>query len=229
MDPVGTAKHKLYRLYQANKDLEGFLNTFLVLAKKAKLDDSHTLDLLYEKLSDEFINFFITKKKQTNFDNLIKKLCNIDASMKIINQQKRTALAVNTPKLIYQQATIFVLQTTRFASVTLTTTTITTSSTLLFTATGTYARPMDVSSLRQGSLTAEEKEHQSKLSLCRYCGQLGHIAIEHKDLNTLLARRRTAEIHKMTITPLSTMALLSNNILENTPFPSTVALEDLLD
>lgn len=36
VDPVGTAKHELYRLYQANKDLEVFLNTFLVLAKKAK-------------------------------------------------------------------------------------------------------------------------------------------------------------------------------------------------
>ena len=29
IDPVGIAKHKLYRLYQTNKDLEVFLNTFL--------------------------------------------------------------------------------------------------------------------------------------------------------------------------------------------------------
>ena len=43
VDPVGTAKHELYRLYQANKYLEVFLNTFLVLAKKAKLDDWQTL------------------------------------------------------------------------------------------------------------------------------------------------------------------------------------------
>ena len=74
VDPVGTAKHELYRLYQANKDLEVFLNTFLVLAKKAKLDDLQTLDLLYEKLSDEFKTLLVTKKKQTNLADLIKKL-----------------------------------------------------------------------------------------------------------------------------------------------------------
>ena len=51
---VGTAKYKLYRLYQNNKDLEVFLNTFLWLFKKAKIDDSQILDMLYKKLSDEF-------------------------------------------------------------------------------------------------------------------------------------------------------------------------------
>ena len=40
VNPVGTAKHKLYQLYQTNKDLEVFLNTFLRLSKKAKIDDS---------------------------------------------------------------------------------------------------------------------------------------------------------------------------------------------
>ena len=73
-----------------------FLNTFSVLVKKAKLDDSHTLDLLYEKLSDEFKNLLVTKKKQTNLDDLIKKLCSMDASIKIINQQKQSTSTVNT-------------------------------------------------------------------------------------------------------------------------------------
>ena len=85
VDPVGTAKHELYRLYQAKKDLEVFLNTFLVLAKKAKIDEQQTLNLLYEKLSNEFKNLLVTKKKQTNLNDLIKKLRSMDASMKIIN------------------------------------------------------------------------------------------------------------------------------------------------
>ena len=89
VDPVGTVKHEMYRLYQANKDLEVFLNTFLVLAKKAKFDEQQTLDLLYEKLSDEFKNLLVTKKRQTNFDDLVKKLRGMDASMKVINQRKR--------------------------------------------------------------------------------------------------------------------------------------------
>ena len=232
MDPVGTAKHKLYRLYQANKDLEVFLNTFLVLAKKAKLDDSHTLDLLYEKLSDEFKNLLVTKKKQTNLNDLIKKLRSMDASMKIINQQKQATPAVNT-KPIYQQTTIFVPQPTIFAPVA-PTTTVTTSSTTLptllsSTATSTHAGRIDVSSAsRRGPLSAEEKERRNKLGLCQYCGQPGHIAMDHRDPNTLLAKRRAAGIHKMTIA-LSNTALLSNNTSENTPSPSTVALGDLLD
>ena len=64
----------------------------------------------------------------------------------------------------------------------------------------------------------EEKEQRNKLGLCQYCGQPGHIAIDYKDPNTLLAKRRAAGIHEMT------MALS-----ENTPSPSTVALRDLLD
>ena len=222
VDPVSTAKHELYRLYQANKDLEVFLNTFFVLAKKAKLDDSQTLDLLYEKLSDEFKNLLVTKKKQTNLTDLIKKLHSIDASLKIINQRKRpTSSTVNTLKPTSQSATRFVPQNTRFAAAA-PTTTITMSSTLPTslpsTATGTHAGPMDVSSVRQGPLTPEEKERRNKLGLCWYCGQPGHIVMDHKDPNTLLAKRRAAGIHEMTM-----------ELSENTPSPSTVALEDLLD
>ena len=149
MDPVGTAKHELYRLYQANKDLEVFLNTFLVLAKKAKLDDLHTLDLLYEKLSNKFKNLLVTKKKQTNLADLIKKLRSMNASMKIINQQKRpTPNTINTQatKSTSQQTSRFIPQTTRFAPVAPAAVTTTTRSMLPFTATGTHAGPMDVSS-----------------------------------------------------------------------------------
>ena len=84
VDLVGTAKHEIYWLYQANKDLKVFHNIFLVLAKKAKFDEQQTLDLLYEKFSDEFKNSLITVEKQTNLNNLIKKLCGIDASIKIV-------------------------------------------------------------------------------------------------------------------------------------------------
>ena len=88
---------------------------------------------------------------------------------------------------------------------------------------------MDVSSVRRGSLTAEEKERRNKLGLYRYCGQPGHIAIDHRDPNTLLAKRRAAGIHEMTMALSNTTASLSNNTSENIPSLSTVALGDLLD
>ena len=85
-----------------------------------------------------------------------------------------------------------------------------------------------MSSVRQDPLTTEEKERWNKLGLCRYCGQPGHIAIDHKDLNTLQAKRCAAGIHEMTMALLSN-TIASSNASENTPSPSTVALGDLLD
>ena len=125
-----------------------------------------------------------------------------------------------------QQTTRFVLQATRFAfAAPVAVTTMT--SMLSSAATGTHAGPMDVSSVRRGLLTTEEKERRNKLGLCRYCGQPGHIATDHNDPNTLRAKCCAAGIHKMTIALSNTAP--SNSTSENTPSPSTVALGDLLD
>ena len=86
VDPVGMAKHKLYWLYKISKDLEVFLNTFLRLSKKAKIDDFQALVMLYEKLSDEFKDRLITVKKAENLNNLILLLCDMDANMKKISK-----------------------------------------------------------------------------------------------------------------------------------------------
>ena len=39
IDSVGTAEHELFCLYQTNKDLETFLNNFLLLDKKSNTGD----------------------------------------------------------------------------------------------------------------------------------------------------------------------------------------------
>ena len=84
--PVRIAKHELYRLYQTNKGLELFLNTFLQLFKMAKIDDSHILDMLYEKLSNEFKDRLVTVKKVEKLNDLILLLCNMDVNMKKISK-----------------------------------------------------------------------------------------------------------------------------------------------
>ena len=86
INPVGMAKHELYQLYQTNKDMEVFLNTFLRLSKKAKIDDSQALDMLYEKLSDEFKDRLVTIRKARNLHNLILLLCDMDANIKKISK-----------------------------------------------------------------------------------------------------------------------------------------------
>ncbi len=92
---MGTAKHELYRLYQTNKNLEVFLNTFLQLFKKAKIDDSQALDMLYKKLIDKFKNRLITIIKAKNLNNLILLLYNIDANAKKISKQSQLRIRLN--------------------------------------------------------------------------------------------------------------------------------------
>ena len=86
VNPVGTAKYELYRFYQTNKDLEVFLNTFLRLSKKAKIDDSQAVDMLYKKLSDEFKDRLVTVRKTKNLNDPILLLRDIDANMKKISK-----------------------------------------------------------------------------------------------------------------------------------------------
>ena len=86
VDLVGMAMHELYRLYLTNKNLEVFLNIFLRLSKKVKIDDSQVLDMLYENLSNKFKDRLVTIKKAENFNNLILLLRDMDANMKKISK-----------------------------------------------------------------------------------------------------------------------------------------------
>ena len=72
-----------------------FLNIFVRLFKKAKIDDSQALNMLYEKLSDEFKDRLVTIRKAKNFNDLILLLCNIDAIMKKISKQSQLYVKPN--------------------------------------------------------------------------------------------------------------------------------------
>lgn len=158
--PVGTAKHELYCIYQSTKDLETFLNAFLVLAKKAKIDDAQTLDMLYDKLNDEFKSFLVSKKKQPTLDGLIRKLRDIDSKTKIIKQrsnnrpsttQSTQSRPVNRP---YTSASAASAAPAGTATAT------------PFTATGTHSGPMDLSFAgRRGPLTQDEKDRRNRLGV----------------------------------------------------------------
>ena len=85
-------------------------------------------------------------------------------------------------------------------------------------ASGTHAGPIDVLGVgKRGSLSNEEKERKNKLDLCRYCSQAGHIARDHSNPNTLLAKRHAAGINEMTISS----TLLSSVFSSSTPASSS--------
>ena len=188
VDPVGTAKHKLYRFYQTNKDLEVFLNTFLRLSKKAKIDNSQALDMLYEKLSDEFKDWLVIVRKAKNLNNLILLLHDMDSNMKKISKQSQLYVkpnasnfpATKTPFKSYNSAPTKSSTAVKVAV-------LSPASSI---ATRTHSGPMDVSNvIRQGLILQEKKDKQNNLGLCYYPGKPRHIVIHHRN-STLLATKK---------------------------------------
>ena len=190
-DPVGTAKHELYRLYQTDKDLEVFLNTFLRLSKKVKIDDFQALDMLYEKLSDEFEDWLVTVRKVENLNNLILLFCDMDANMKKISKQSQLRVKPN--------ASHFPATKPSFKSYN---SVLTKPSTIVGVAvvfpapsiaTKSHPGPMDMSNvIRQRPISQEEKDRCNNLGLCRYCDEPGHIAIDHRNPALLATKRQAA-------------------------------------
>ena len=149
----------------------------------------------------------------TKLNILRKNQTNINSNTNCANFNINTKPSYYKPN-IYQS-------TTRFAAIlfTITATTLLLFS-LLFTATGIHLEPIDMLYAgKQRPLNEKGKKRWNKLCLCRYCGQPNHMAKNHNDASKLQAKHCAANIHKII------MALPS----ENMPFPSIVALKDLLD
>ena len=190
---VGIAKHKLYQLYQINKDLKLFLNTFLQLSKKAKIDDSQALDILYKKLSNEFKDQLVTVKIAENVNDLILLLCKINANIKKISKQSQLHIKPNVsnfldikpPFKLYNSAPIKPSTAVGVAII----------SPIPSTATGTHPGPTDMSNMiRRGPILHEEKNRCNSLGLCHYCVELGYIAIDHRNSALLATKKQAADI-----------------------------------
>ena len=167
-----------------------FLNTFLQLFKKAKIDDSQALDMLYKKLSDEFKDRLITVRITENLNNLILLPHNIDANIKKISKQSQLCVKPN--------ASNFPTTKPLFKSYNSNSTKPSTAVKVAVVfpapsiATEIYLGSMDMSNMiRRGPISQEEKNRRNSLGLCCYCGEPGHIAIDHKNF-TLLATKKQA-------------------------------------
>ena len=191
VDPVGTAKHKLYRLYQTNKDLKVFLDIFLRLSKKAKIDDSQALDILYEKLSNEFKDRLVIVRKAENLNDLILLLRNMDANRKKISKQSQLCVKPNASNFL---ATKPLFKSYNSAPTKLFTAVgVAVVFPVPSTATATHPGPMNMSNvIRQRSILQEEKDRCNNLSLCHYYSELGHIAINHRNPALLVTKREAA-------------------------------------
>ena len=193
VDLVGMVKHKLYQLYQTNKDLEIFLNPFLRLFKKAKIDDSQALDILYEKLSDEFKDQLVIVRKTENLNDLILLVHNIDANMKKISKKSQLCtkpnasnfLAIKPPFKLYNLAPTKPFTAVGIAVVSL----------IPSIATGTHPGPMDMSNIiRRGPISQKKKDRRNSLGLYHYCGGPGHITIDHRNPALLATKRQVAGV-----------------------------------
>lgn len=197
VNPMGTAKHKLYRLYQTNKDLEVFLNTFLRLQKKTRIDDSQVLNMLNEKLSNEFKDRLVTVKKANSLGNLILFLRNIDANVKRINKQSHLRAEQNTPATTITKPPFKTANSAPAPTPTKPSTSVgvIVTSSIPSTATGTHPGPIDISTAGcQRPISQEEKDRRNCLGLCCYCGKPGHIAIDHKEPLLLASKKQASNI-----------------------------------
>ena len=167
-----------------------FLNTFLQLSKKAKIDDSQALDMLYEKFRDEFKNWLATIRKTKNLNDLILLDHNMNAKMKKISKLSQLRIKLN--------ASTFPATKPPFNSYNSASTKPSTAVgvAIVFpvpsTATETYPSPMDVSNMiKRGLILQEEKDKRNTPGLCCYYGKPGHIAIDHRN-PALLTNKRQA-------------------------------------
>ena len=188
---MNTAKHKLYQLYQTNKDLEVFLNTSLQLSKKIKIDNSQTLHMLYKKLSNEFKDRLVTIMKVVNLNNLILLFCNMDVNMKKNSKQSQLRVKPNASNF---PATKPSFKSYNSTSIKLSTIVgVAVVSPVLSTTIGTHPGPIDMSNMmRQRPILQEEKDRHNSLGLCRYYGEPGHIAINYRNSALLAIKRQVA-------------------------------------
>lgn len=154
-----------------------FLNTFLRISKKAKIDNFQVLDILYKKLSDKFKNQLVTVKKVENLNNLILLLRNIDANIKKISKQSQLRAKPNASNF----STIkppFKSYNSAFTKLSIAIRVVVTSPVLSIT-TRTYPSPMDMSNvIKKRLILQEEKDRCNSLGLYYYSDKSKHIAID---------------------------------------------------
>ena len=123
------------------------MNIFLQLSKKAKIDDSQALDMLYEKLSNEFKDRLYTVRKTDNPNDLILLLCDMDVIIKKTSKQSQLRVkpiasnfpATKPPFKSYNSASTKASITIGVAIV----------SPVPSTATGTHFSPMNMSNVNE--------------------------------------------------------------------------------
>lgn len=167
-----------------------FLNTFLQLSKRAKINNSHALTILYEKLNDEFKNRLAIVRKVKNLNNLILSLCNMNANMKRISKQSQLRIKLNASnvpaiKPLFKLYNLALIKPFTPVGVTVV-------SSVPRNATKTYPGLINVSNMiRQGLILQEEKDKRNSLGFCHCYGKSRYIAIDYKN-PTLLTTKKPA-------------------------------------
>lgn len=170
-----------------------FLNTFLLLSKKAKINNFQVLDILYKKLSNEFKDWLVIIRKVKNFNNLILLFCNINISIKKTNKHSHLHINPNIsnvptikplfksynpastkPSTVVEVAVVF---------------------SVFSITTETYLGSLDIfNMIKQGLILQKEKDRCNNLGLCHYFGKSGYIDIDYKIFILLIIKKKAASI-----------------------------------
>ena len=167
----------MHNLKQVNWDFSTYLAEFLHLASDTEYDDNTKLTALREELSHELCALLLTILNESdNFDDYVKLLQKLDSKQQVKKQRTKT-YAARTSALIITVSTTHinsdnVNNTLSLINVTCFTPTVSS----IFTMTGTYSEPMNLSSGRFVKLSQEEKDRRNREELCQYCEGAGHIA-----------------------------------------------------
>lgn len=149
------------------------------------------MDILYKKLSNEFKDQLITIWKKENLNDLILSLSNMDTNIKktskqfqlCVNFNASSILAIKLPFKSYNLVPTKPFTSIRVAVV----------FPVLSTTTKTYPSPMNMSDvISYGPILQKEKDRCNNVSLCHYCRELRHIAIDNRNSALLASKKQAA-------------------------------------
>jgi FtsZ-binding cell division protein ZapB len=180
-DKKGTAQRAIRNLRQTNREFHEYLADFQRYIPDTNYDEEAKLAALIEGLSTELKSMLQFVATPTSFSEAIKTLQDLENKRKMygVTNNRNTARTapLTTSNLASRSYTSYSRPTSTAPSTVFTHPSGSSVSPQSSISDVPQYDPMDLSSSRpRGPLSATEKERRTRLGLCLYCGEEGHLA-----------------------------------------------------